>query len=414
MSDGPSFKPDLLGSATVTILCRPIREVRVARPRVRRDRLGAHASGGGFDETARRGVTCEDPAPVRSRPRWSRRIPTRIAHGIGHDHAWVFMDSIGNKAVNPKLAESAPNSMHHRLAASRARGAETVSIPAASDALPWFRPQYCGAARPPRPRRYACRRSCSSAAPSSQFFDFEFPRARRPCSIIMLARHGGHRPRVAIAHAFGRRAGKRNRHRRWPHVADQPKPAHRLRKPGARTVRSPRHQSARSQRRGGGRGDIDRPCGDVECHAHPSLCPTRWSREAPRAGYRSRGGGGFGVKINSYGEEYVAAALSKRPRLPIKWIEDRSEAFFATVHGRDLIAYAKLASTWGSKMLPLRTRIIVDIGAYSMLFIAGVPTHSITRAKATYALLAIRPARLPARLRIGRRGHRFDPLPSVG
>ena len=52
MSDGPSFKPDLLGSATLTILGRPIREVRVARPLVRRDRLGAHASGGGSDETA--------------------------------------------------------------------------------------------------------------------------------------------------------------------------------------------------------------------------------------------------------------------------------------------------------------------------------------------------------------------------
>ena len=49
------------------------------------------------------------PVPVRSRPRWSRRIPTRIAHRIGHDHAWVFMDSIGNKAVNFKLAESASN-----------------------------------------------------------------------------------------------------------------------------------------------------------------------------------------------------------------------------------------------------------------------------------------------------------------
>ena len=61
--------------------------------------------------------------PVRSWPRWSRRIPTRIAHGIGHDHAWVFMDSIANKAVNPKLAESAPNSTprchptHERVAA---------------------------------------------------------------------------------------------------------------------------------------------------------------------------------------------------------------------------------------------------------------------------------------------------------
>ena len=45
MSDGPSFKSDLLGSATLTILGRPIREVRVARPLVRRDRLGAHDRG---------------------------------------------------------------------------------------------------------------------------------------------------------------------------------------------------------------------------------------------------------------------------------------------------------------------------------------------------------------------------------
>ena len=41
-------------------------------------------------------------------------------------------------------------------------------------------------------------------------------------------------------------------------------------------------------------------------------------------------GGGFGAKINIYGEEYVAAALSKRLGIPLKWIEDRSEAFVAT------------------------------------------------------------------------------------
>ena len=33
-------------------------------------------------------------------------------------------------------------------------------------------------------------------------------------------------------------------------------------------------------------------------------------------------GGGFGAKINIYGEEYVAAALSKRLDMPLKWIED--------------------------------------------------------------------------------------------
>ena len=101
-------------------------------------------------------------------------------------------------------------------------------------------------------------------------------------------------------------------------------------------------------------------------------------------------GGGFGAKINIYGEEYVAAALSKRLGLPIKWIEDRSEAFLATVHGRDLIAYVELAATRDGKVLGLRVRIIADIGAYNMLLTARVPTHSMTMANATYAFPAIR------------------------
>src|SRR4029434_8290916 len=37
-------------------------------------------------------------------------------------------------------------------------------------------------------------------------------------------------------------------------------------------------------------------------------------------------GGGFGAKINIYGEEYVAAAVSKRLGIPVKWSEERSEA----------------------------------------------------------------------------------------
>ena len=40
--------------------------------------------------------------PVRSGPRWSRRIPTRIAHGIGHGDARVFMEAIVDKAVIPR------------------------------------------------------------------------------------------------------------------------------------------------------------------------------------------------------------------------------------------------------------------------------------------------------------------------
>ncbi len=40
-----------------------------------------HASGAGPDETTRARATCEDPVPVRSWPRWSRRIPTRTTNG---------------------------------------------------------------------------------------------------------------------------------------------------------------------------------------------------------------------------------------------------------------------------------------------------------------------------------------------
>ena len=42
------------------------------------------------------------PVPVRSWPRWSRRIPTGIAHGIGHDHARVFMKSLWRQGGYPK------------------------------------------------------------------------------------------------------------------------------------------------------------------------------------------------------------------------------------------------------------------------------------------------------------------------
>ena len=101
-------------------------------------------------------------------------------------------------------------------------------------------------------------------------------------------------------------------------------------------------------------------------------------------------GGGFGAKINIYGEEYVAAVLSKQLGLPLKWVEERSEAFLATVHGRGLIAYVDLAAKRDGTLLGLKMRIIADIGAYNMLLTAGVPTNSMTMANATYTFPAIR------------------------
>ena len=101
-------------------------------------------------------------------------------------------------------------------------------------------------------------------------------------------------------------------------------------------------------------------------------------------------GGGFGAKINIYPEEYIAAAISKKLGLPVKWIEDRSEAFVATTHGRDIIGYLEMAAKRDGKVLGIRLHLVADIGAYNMLLTAGVPTLTMLMANATYDFPAIR------------------------
>ena len=101
-------------------------------------------------------------------------------------------------------------------------------------------------------------------------------------------------------------------------------------------------------------------------------------------------GGGFGAKINIYGEEYVAAVVSKHLGMAVKWIEDRAEAFVATTHGRDIIGYVDLAAKRDGTVLGLRMRLIADVGAYNMLLTAAVPTLTMLMANATYDIPAIR------------------------
>jgi carbon-monoxide dehydrogenase large subunit len=101
-------------------------------------------------------------------------------------------------------------------------------------------------------------------------------------------------------------------------------------------------------------------------------------------------GGGFGAKINVYAEEYVAAAIAKRLGIAVKWVEDRSEAFVATTHGRDIIGYVELAAKRDGKVLGLKMRLIADIGAYNMLLTAAIPTLTMLMANGTYDIPAIR------------------------
>jgi carbon-monoxide dehydrogenase large subunit len=101
-------------------------------------------------------------------------------------------------------------------------------------------------------------------------------------------------------------------------------------------------------------------------------------------------GGGFGCKINIYPEDYVLAVLSRRLGLPLKWIEERSEAFVATTHGRDIIGYLDMAAKKDGKVLGVKLRLIADIGACNTLMNAIIPTLTMMMANATYDFPAIR------------------------
>ena len=101
-------------------------------------------------------------------------------------------------------------------------------------------------------------------------------------------------------------------------------------------------------------------------------------------------GGGFGAKVQAYPEDYVVAGLSKKLGIALKWIEDRSEAFLATTHGRGVIGYIDIAATTAGKVLGMKLRLIADVGAYNMLFTAAIPTFTTLMANATYDIPAIR------------------------
>jgi aerobic carbon-monoxide dehydrogenase large subunit len=84
-------------------------------------------------------------------------------------------------------------------------------------------------------------------------------------------------------------------------------------------------------------------------------------------------GGGFGSKLNVYAEEALALALSRRLGRPIKWIEERTEGFQATIHGRDVIQEIELAATKEGRITGVRVRLTAAMGAYLQLVTPGIP-----------------------------------------
>ena len=84
-------------------------------------------------------------------------------------------------------------------------------------------------------------------------------------------------------------------------------------------------------------------------------------------------GGGFGAKLQTYGEEALVLALAKRLGRPVKWIETRSEHMTTSHHGRDQINYVKLGAKRDGTLTACQVQVIADLGAYQQLLTPFIP-----------------------------------------
>nr|D7REY3.1 RecName: Full=Caffeine dehydrogenase subunit alpha; AltName: Full=Caffeine dehydrogenase large subunit [Pseudomonas sp. CBB1]ADH15879.1 caffeine dehydrogenase large subunit [Pseudomonas sp. CBB1] len=74
-------------------------------------------------------------------------------------------------------------------------------------------------------------------------------------------------------------------------------------------------------------------------------------------------GGGFGAKFHFYVEEPAIVLLAKRVKAPVRWIEDRLEAFSATVHAREQVIDVKLCAMNDGRITGIVADIKGDLGA---------------------------------------------------
>ncbi|MGH9670347.1 MAG: xanthine dehydrogenase family protein molybdopterin-binding subunit, partial [Terriglobales bacterium] len=100
-------------------------------------------------------------------------------------------------------------------------------------------------------------------------------------------------------------------------------------------------------------------------------------------------GGGFGSKLNVYGEEAVVPWLARKLGRPVKWAETRRENMAATIHGRDQINYVELALKRDGAILGLRALVLADLGAYHQLLTPIIPTLTALLITGCYKIPAV-------------------------
>jgi carbon-monoxide dehydrogenase large subunit len=88
-------------------------------------------------------------------------------------------------------------------------------------------------------------------------------------------------------------------------------------------------------------------------------------------------GGAFGVRGELYPEDYLVPFLALKHRRPVKWIESRSEHFYATNHSRQQSQCLEVAVRFDGGIRAVRGQIDVDMGAYARTHGILVPINTV-------------------------------------
>jgi len=99
-------------------------------------------------------------------------------------------------------------------------------------------------------------------------------------------------------------------------------------------------------------------------------------------------GGSFGVKHSCYPEDLLVPLAALELGRPVKWVEDRAEHLSSATHGRDQTHYMTVGATRDGRLLAVRDRAVMNLGAFNILGLV-VPYNSFTHLVGPYKVDAV-------------------------
>jgi aerobic carbon-monoxide dehydrogenase large subunit len=95
-------------------------------------------------------------------------------------------------------------------------------------------------------------------------------------------------------------------------------------------------------------------------------------------------GGAFGAKSPTFAEYLVVAHAARLLGVPVRWVEDRTEALHAATRGRGQDQRIRLAADADGKILAIDLQVDADIGAHPLG--SGIPLQTGLQASGPYAV----------------------------